>query len=322
MLRNDASYQRMLSSLNGFKGKACLICVLRQYLLRGTQDATFAKMSFSDWVQSTHPKVQGSWNLHVALPVGMDFFIMLSSVCGVFGNGGQSNYAAGNTFQDALAEYRRSSGEKAVALDLGIMLSEGFVAENQHVMDRLKRVGVFLPIHQNELFAIFDYYCNPSSGPAKTFKSQVITGLEIPNNMLAQGAEIPVAMRQPLFRHMHQIDASGAGSSNAASKPALDTKVMVMQAESSAAAVAVVAEALKMKLSQIMGIPHAGIDLQHRVESYGVDSLVAVELRNWLAKELSADIAVFEILGGATLVGVSQTVVRKSSLSKPSWDGK
>lgn len=119
------------------------------------QDAIFGKMAFNDWVESIQPNVQGSWNLHAALLAPMDFFIMLSSVCGVFGNGGQSNYAAGNTFQDALAEYRRSHSEKAVALDLGIILSEGFVAENKQIMDRLKRVGLFLHIHQNKLFAMF-----------------------------------------------------------------------------------------------------------------------------------------------------------------------
>lgn len=288
-------------------------------VLRGTQDAVFGKMAFGDWVESTQPKVQGSWNLHAALPAGMDFFIMLSSVCGVFGNGGQSNYAAGNTFQDALAEYRRSCGEKAVALDLGIMLSEGFLAENQHVLDRLKRIGIFLPIHQDKLFAMFDYYCNPGRGPVKPFQAQVITGLEIPANMIAQGAEVPIPMRQSLFRHMHQIDASRGDTSNAALEQTADTKLMFMEAGSLAEAAAVVAEALKVKLSRIMGLPLGDIDLQHRVESYGVDSLVAVELRNWLAKELSVDIAVFEILGGATLVGVGQTVARKSSIGKLSW---
>lgn len=275
-------------------------------------------MSFSDWNQSTLPKVQGSWNLHAALPAGMDFFIMLSSVCGVFGNGGQSNYAAGNTFQDALAEYRISRGEKAVTLDLGIVLSEGFVAENQHIMERLMRLGLFLPIEQNELLALFDYYCNPSINLAKPFQSQIVTGLELPANMHVKGSEIPLAMRQPLFSHMHQIDSSESGSSKAVEQ-SLDTKILLLEASSMADAGMIVAEALKVKLSRMMGIPYSDIDLQHRVESYGVDSLVAVELRNWLAKEMNADVAVFEILGGATLAGIGRTVATKSSFRKASW---
>ena len=276
-------------------------------------------MSFDDWNASTSPKVQGSWNLHAALPTGMDFFIMLSSVCGVFGNGGQSNYAAGNTYQDALAAHRTARDEKAVALDLGIVLSEGFVAENQHVMDRLMRLGLFLPIEQPELFALFDHYCNPAAARAPPFRGQVVTGLELPANMLAKGAEIPLAMRRPLFRQMHQIDASGPGGAAEAAEQALDAKTAFAGAASLAEAATVVAEALKAKLSRMMGIPAGDIDLGHRVESYGVDSLVAVELRNWLAKEMSADVAVFEILGGATLTGVGCTVATKSSYRKASW---
>ena len=75
------------------------------------------------------PKVQGSWNLHDLLPRGMDFFICLSSVSGVVGGGGQANYAAANTYMDALVRYRTMRGEKATAIDLGWMESEGVAAE-------------------------------------------------------------------------------------------------------------------------------------------------------------------------------------------------
>jgi hypothetical protein len=51
-----------------------------------------------------------AWNLHHCLPRDMDFFILLSSVAGLVGNRGQANYAAGNTFQDALASHRVSLG--------------------------------------------------------------------------------------------------------------------------------------------------------------------------------------------------------------------
>jgi hypothetical protein len=80
-----------------------------------------------------------------------------------------------------------------------------------------------------------------------------------------------------------------------------------------------VSEALRKKLSRVLGIPTDSIELSNRVESYGVNSLVAVELRNWLAKEMSADVAVFEILGGATLIGVGATVAAKSSFRQVAW---
>lgn len=264
------------------------------------------------------PKVQGSWNLHATLPKGMDFFILLSSVCGVFGNPGQSNYAAGNTYQDALARHRVSHGEKATALDLGVILAEGVVAENAQLMDHLMRQGVMLPISQPELFSLLNYHCDPSLSLPETAQAQVITGLELPAKVLARGNEIPYPLRQPLFRNMHQIDASGQPSSGLSAQ-ALDYKTLFAGATSLAEAGLLVSEGLRKKLSRVLGIPQDNIELNNRVESYGVDSLVAVELRNWLAKEMSADVAVFEILGGNTLVGVGLTVASKSSYRQVAW---
>lgn len=279
-------------------------------------------MTYDDWVRSTRPKVQGTWNLHTALPSGMDFFVILSSVCGVVGNGGQSNYAAGNTFQDALAQHRCSLGEKAISLDLGIFLTDGAVAENDQIMKHLLRKGAFKPIEWNQLFAVLDYYCDPRRGVLARDETQVIFGLETPANILAKGIEVPNAMCVPLYRQMHQLDGSaGESSSTGSSEQSVDTKLVFQNAPTYSDAVSVVAEALKVKLSKLLGITQAEIELQHRVESYGVDSLVAVELRNWLAKELGADIAVFEIVGGATLDGVGQMVARKSSLANSSWEG-
>jgi len=276
-------------------------------------------MSFSDWKQSTLPKIQGSWNLHEVLPCGMDFFIMLSSVCGIFGNGGQSNYAAGNTYQDALAQYRTSRGQKATALDLGMILGEGFVAENTKILDHLLRLGILLPISQAELAAMLDYYCNPArSLPANPFQSQLITGLELPANTLARGQDVPLNLRRPLFRSMHQI-GGGQQATPKSAGPAVDLKAAFVGAASAADAALVVAEALKAKLSRVMGIPIGDIGLDNRVGSYGVDSLVAVELRNWLSREWSAEVAVFEILGGATPLSVGLAIAGKSAFRQSAW---
>lgn len=74
----------------------------------------FENMSLAQWEQTSCSKIESSWNLHTLLPE-LDFFILLSSVSGVVGNPGQSNYAAGCTFQDALARHRNQGGQKAVS---------------------------------------------------------------------------------------------------------------------------------------------------------------------------------------------------------------
>ena len=56
------------------------------------------------------------------------------------------------------------------------------------------------------------------------------------------------------------------------------------------------------------------------MHQYGVDSLVALELRNWFAKKLNADVAVFDILGESTFAGVSVMAARRNSFKQASGD--
>lgn len=268
-------------------------------------------MSHEEWHCSIRPKVQGSWNLHVALPKDMDFFVMLSSSVGIFGNAGQSNYAAGNTFQDALARYRIAHGQKAVAIDLGMVLGEGFVAERKDIQDRLMRLGLLLPLSQHELFAMFDYYSNPSTNFESVAASQIITGIELPALIRQSGRQIPDSLHRTLFRAMHQIIPSGeqptAGTTNS-----YDFSNIFTSSPTLAAAGAAIAEALKNKLCKILGIDPQDKTINDRMDSFGIDSLVALEVRNWLAKEMRADLAVYEILGDVKLIDTGLTTARKS----------
>ncbi|TVY91693.1 Reducing polyketide synthase [Lachnellula willkommii] len=115
LFRGDAAHQRMYPSRCGVEDPA---------------DVIFTRTTFEDWTTGLGPKVQGSWNLHKVLPRNMDFFIFLSSLSGIIGRETQASYSAGNTCMDALAQYRVSLGEKAVAIDLGILEDEGMLAEN------------------------------------------------------------------------------------------------------------------------------------------------------------------------------------------------
>ncbi|KAK9784027.1 hypothetical protein SCAR479_00586 [Seiridium cardinale] len=72
--------------------------------------------------------VQGTYNLHRYLPQDLDFFVVFSSIAGIGGSRGQGNYAAGNTYQDALAHHRRGLVQKACTIDVGMILRVGFQA--------------------------------------------------------------------------------------------------------------------------------------------------------------------------------------------------
>jgi acyl carrier protein len=238
---------------------------------------------------------------------------MLSSVCGIFGNAGQSNYAAGNTFQDALARYRVAKGQKSLAMDVGAVLSEGFVAENKDVMDRLLRLNLLQPNTMSEVFAIMDFVMSSPTLAADPAMAQVVMGLLLPAEIMARGLDVPLALKDPLFRHIHAADVTGK-SVQGSNRQEKTFKTDFAEVFSIEKAGLVVTEALQSKISRVTGIAAAQIKTGDSLATYGIDSLVAVELKNWLEGEFSADIAVFEILGGATLEDIGMTTATRTTL--------
>src|SRR5277367_6666966 len=141
------------------------------------------------------PKVNGSWNLHTLLPNDMDFFVMLSSSAGIVGARGQGNYSAGNTYQDALAHYRASMNLPAAAIDLGMMLGVGYVAESSSstnepkqtsVVANLKNLGL-VGIREEEFLAILAAAIKDFGKAGTNIPCQVITGLSTGGMMRQNG---------------------------------------------------------------------------------------------------------------------------------------
>ncbi|KAK6172216.1 hypothetical protein SNE40_015928 [Patella caerulea] len=84
------------------------------------RDSTLVNMTKKQLTEVLDAKITGAWNMHLALEtIELDFFILHSSITSVFGAPGQSNYGAGNAFQDSLAFYRRSKGLPAQSINWG-----------------------------------------------------------------------------------------------------------------------------------------------------------------------------------------------------------
>ena len=79
--------------------------------------------------QVMSPKVDGAWHLHqLTLKMPLDFFVLFSSGAGLFGNPGQSSYAAASVFLDALATARFAAGLPALSIDWGPWAEVGMAA--------------------------------------------------------------------------------------------------------------------------------------------------------------------------------------------------
>ena len=156
-------------------------------------DSLFETMTYHQWSASLRPKVLGTHNLDVLLPEDLDFFVILSSFAGIFGNRSQSNYAAANTYQDALAHQRRELGLKAVTLNLGIMREIGVLAE-QGATGYLKEWEIPFGIQEREFHSLIRMVIAGETGGQKsTVPAQIITGF--PTGGMAHNAGV----RRPFF---------------------------------------------------------------------------------------------------------------------------
>ena len=93
-------------------------------------DGLLAEQNLERFERVMAPKVQGTWHLHTqtrGLP--LDFFVMFSSGAALLGSPGQSNYAAANSFMDALAVVRRADGRHALSIAWGSWSDVGMAAE-------------------------------------------------------------------------------------------------------------------------------------------------------------------------------------------------
>jgi NADP-dependent 3-hydroxy acid dehydrogenase YdfG len=121
-------------------------------------DATVGSLTVGHLERVLRPKADAAWNLHrLTRDRGLTAFVVFSSIAGLVGNAGQANYAAANTFVDALAQYRRAQNLPATSLAWGLWDSAEGMAGGLGDADvaRWRRSGV-VPLKPEVGLALFD----------------------------------------------------------------------------------------------------------------------------------------------------------------------
>lgn len=260
------------------------------------------------------PKVHGSWNLHKHLPKDMDFYVLLSSSAGIAGSPGQCNYSAGNAFQDALAHYRRSKGLAACSIDTGIVLGVGFLAEDTtdtRVHDNI-RSWRFLGSREPEFMGILGAAIRGECLAGDPMPPQLIMGLGT-GGMLRQGNEkYPWWLNDAKFAHIAQVDMHRTVQDDGG-EDGTPLSAQLGEAGSMDQAADIVSGALVRKLAKSIIVSAEDIEVSKPISSYGVDSLLAVELRSWIQTQIKAEVSTFDLLGGSSITSLSSKLAAASS---------
>ncbi|VUC37208.1 unnamed protein product [Clonostachys rosea] len=289
----------------------------------GLDESLFTTMSNESWHTGIDPKVSGTWNLHNSIQHNgkdseLQFFLMVSSVSGSVGTATEGNYCAGNHFLDVFARYRRSQGRPALAIGFGMISEIGYLHENPDIEALLLRRGI-QTINEDEFLQITDLALSGSMEIPHVYDSaagaHVLTGLE-PSGFIKL-REKGFNVTNLVFNDPRALVLSNALGSNAAvvgkseegGLPVEISKAMVQHTLTLWEAV------LRHIISRFAGLilsQASKISPDTPLAKFGMDSMIAAELRTWLFQVFRIDVPFQELLSKTiTLSGITSMVTKK-----------
>jgi pimaricinolide synthase PimS1 len=231
-------------------------------------DAVLDRMTAEQLDRVLRPKIDAAWNLHtLTADQPLKAFVLFSSVAGLLGPAGQANYAAANTFLDALAQHRRAAGLPATSLAWGLWDGpESGMGATLSAVDRTRmaRMGI-RPISPEVGLDLLD---RSVAGPALAvpclFDTRALRGrIDLPELLSGLVPAVKRGLERPTV--------------------ALAARVAELDEETGRKTLT---EAVSARIAEVLGLGGAPVPADRGLFDLGFDSLTAIELRNSLATDL------------------------------------
>ena len=214
------------------------------------------------------PKISGAWNLH-RLTAGrpLEFFVMFSSVASLTGSSGQASYAAANAYLDALSCYRKSNGLTALSINWGGWAEAGMAARS--MIQRRRNTPLTLMPADSALTAM---------GKAMTLGAAQICIAAIDWDVYRT-----LYASRPFLSHM----GTSGDAPHTEREPRNSLSEQLFDAPESSR-LGLIKDRVQVLAVRVLELaPDRRIDPQQALTELGLDSLMALELRNALAAEFS-----------------------------------
>ncbi|MGB3193281.1 MAG: type I polyketide synthase [Limnoraphis sp.] len=232
-------------------------------------------------------KVIGGWRLHqLTQHRALDFFVSFSSMTAVWGAIGQAHYAASNCFLEGLTDYRQAQGLPSFTIHWGPWLGGGMAGEQ--ALREARNIGVE-PLSPQQGIAALDQFWR--SGHIKTtvanvnwdsFKSLYQIGRqrllleEIQVKPLTKPPETSVQQKAEILQQLKS------------SPPTQREDLLIAY--------------LQDEIYQVLRKTSSQVDVQQPLNTMGIDSLMALELRNRLKTTLSVDVPIVKFIENNSII--------------------
>lgn len=235
------------------------------------------------------PKMIGGWQLHRLLEdAPLDFFVLFSSAGSLLGQPGQGNYAAANAFLDALAHHRKAQGRPAMSINWGAWADLGFADTpgGKRLAARLALLGIRSMAAEQALEVL-----KRLLGQGST---QVVA---VPVNWRQYREFYPEGSESPLLSQLAREEADVPRQADRPGEKRGLTSAALQAAEPGERH-ELLQSYLSEQVARVLGLSASKLDLQQPLSNLGLDSLMAVELKNRIAADLGVKVPLVKFLQG------------------------
>ncbi|KAH8815991.1 Choline/Carnitine o-acyltransferase-domain-containing protein [Xylogone sp. PMI_703] len=270
------------------------------------RDHPFEQMSLIDYMTAVKPKVHGTQNLERSFGsfASLDFFIMLSSITSILGKTGQSNYSVGNAYQDAFAQSRISSKCKYISLNLGAVDgSEAITSLSSAQQEFMKQGSVLMSF--DEVFKVMEYSMSPQANIDGL--TQLILGFD---RKSMEAVHDEYALANPIFGQIPYLNEKEATTEQAT----MDVEKLLQQATSVEEVQRIVINAICERFALFTARSVDEISSTVSLEEFGIDSLVAIELKNWLVRTFQVSVQTSEVVDAPSIASLGKLIASRSKI--------
>lgn len=300
------------------------------------EDSLFVNTTVPSLEKQWRPKVVGTSHLDEELSgCELDFFLCFSSLASVFGNAGQSIYHAANMFTTSLIERRRRSGLAGSVVHVGMIVDAGYVARSTRSGANIEehlRSQFYMPLSEGEFHHLILRAVlagRPTTSPEEGHDSngEITIGIQ-------RFVDDPDALTRPQWYHdprlSHMVLPMSSSDSQTSSTGSTGTKKELLSMLETTVSVPGATEIYRqlfcLKVESMMKIPAASVDCAAPLSNLGLDSLLAVEIRAWLLKDMRVDIPLLGILSRDSVLSIcavaAQQLVQQSTTADKQSDTK